>query len=271
MQERAQGCRFIQIDHLQQQSGTSVIWLGGAGFLILHREACLLIDPLLTTDENGRTEAGHVPFFPMPIRPSQLPKHTAVLYTHADGDHMGLRTAFALPEDIEFFAPARCIRDLKNSGIAEHRLHLIHPGETFRLSAFSVSAIAADHSWQVLDPDAYGPPFGPEDCVGFDIRTPGSRLLFPGDTRLCPHHLTLPDAYDLMALDVSEDPFHLGHEDTVRLARHLSRAALLPCHFGTYEAPDALPHNGSLTKLKAQLGADAARVLPDVIGQPVRL
>ena len=51
--------------------------------------------------------------------------------------------------------------------------------------------------------------------------------------------------------------------------KHFSRAKLLPNHFGTYDAPDALPHNGSLTALKALLGKDSERVLPDVIGQIV--
>ena len=44
-------------------------------------------------------------------------------------------------------------------------------------------------------------------------------------------------------------------------------AKLLPNHFGTYDAPEAVPHNGSLNKLKAMLDEDAVRVLPDVIGR----
>lgn len=268
MQEKAQGCIPLNLQRAQEVRGLSVAWLGGAGIFLMHNGTCALIDPCLYADENGVTELGHTAFYEMPLRPQDVPGNAAVLYTHADYDHMGLKTALLLPETVEFYAPARCIRALKEAGIAEDRLHLVRPNESFTLGNMVIAAIAADHSWQVLDP-SYGEPFGPEDCVGYDVTTPEAKLLFPGDTRLCPHHTALPDVYDLLALDVSDDPYHLGHENMALLAGHFSRAKLLPNHFGTYDAPEAVPHNGSLTALKALLGDHAARVLPDVIGNCV--
>ena len=53
------------------------------------------------------------------------------------------------------------------------------------------------------------------------------------------------------------------------LARHLSRAKLLPCPFGTYDAPEAVPHNGSLILARKALGDAAARLASDAIGAPV--
>ena len=265
MQERARGCVPVKWDGAAQ--GTRVAWLGGAGMMIRTDRHGLLIDPCLYEDENGLTEAGHRAFYAMPLKPKEVPAGADVLYTHADGDHMGLETALRMPQTVKFYAPAPCIRALKAAGIAEDRLRLIVPGDVFAVEEMRITVIAADHSWQEMDPAQYGEPYGPEGCVGFDIETQDARMLFTGDTRLCAHHLELKDAYDLLALDVSEDPYHLGQENMVRLAKHLSRARLIPNHFGTYDAPDAVPHNGSLMKLKTLLGEDAARVLPDVIGQ----
>lgn len=265
MQERAQGCVPIRWDAVcKGESATA--WLGGAGFMVVHGADCLLIDPCLY-EENGMTELGHTAFYPMPIKPEEVAKDAKVLYTHADYDHIGLKTALHLPETVEFYAPAPCIKELKAAGIAEGRLHLVRPWERFNVGGIVVRTLAADHSWQEMDPEKYGEPYGPEGCVGFDMETPAARMLFTGDTRLCAHHMELSDAYDLVALDASDDPYHLGHENMAKLAKKLRRAALLPCHFGTYDAPEAVPHNGSLQKLKGLLGEDAARVLPDVIGQ----
>lgn len=269
MQERAQGFQKLDLSTLPKDHVTAA-WLGGAGILLSHGETLLLIDPCLHTDAQGMTEAGHAAFYPMPVEPEDVPAHAVVLYTHADGDHMGLPTALHLPEHVHFYAPAPCIRALEDAGISKERLHLLRPGDVFSIGTMSITAIAADHSWQEMNPALYGEPYGPEGCVGFDIAAPNARMLFPGDTRLCPHHLQLKDEYDLLALDVSDDPYHLGHENMAKLAAHLSRAALLPCHFGTYDAPNAVPHNGSLTKLKNLLGKDASRVLSDVIGQTFR-
>lgn len=265
MQERAAGCVPVRLCEAAQ--GTRVAWLGGAGMIIRRGEIHLLIDPCLYVDDNGVTETGHTAFYAMPMQPEEIPAHTAVLYTHADGDHMGLETAKHLPKTVDFYAPAPCIRALTDAGFSEDRLHLIKPGEEFAAGEMRIRVLAADHSWQEMDPEQYGEPYGPEGCVGFDIASPEARMLFTGDTRLCAHHLELKDEYDLLALDVSDDPYHLGHENMAKLARHLSRAKLLPNHFGTYDAPEAIPHNGSLTKLKEMLGEDAKRVLPDVMGQ----
>lgn len=267
MQERALGAQRLDIRALINTKDTCVSWLGSGGFLIAAHGSMLLIDPCLFLGADGRTETGHIPFYPQPLTPERIPQNAHIFYTHADGDHMGLKTAQALPAGVQIHAPAWCCRELAQIG---RHADLVRPGECIKAGSMEISVIPADHSWQECDPQQYGTPFGPEDCVGYIVHTPEAKMLFTGDTRLCPHHLALPDDFDLMALDVSDDPYHLGHTATVQLVRHLSRAALLPCHFGTYDAPDAFPFNGSLSTLKRLLKQDAARLLPDVIGGIVR-
>ena len=148
-------------------------------------------------------------------------------------------------------------------------MRVIRPGEKFAVGCIEIEAIPADHGWQSMDVKKYGAPFGPEDCVGYILRTPHAKLLFPGDTRRMPQHRALPDDFDAMAFDVSADPWHMGARDGAELARHLSRAKLLPCPFGTYDAPEAVPHNGSLILAREALGNAAARLASDAIGAPV--
>lgn len=263
MQQRAQGMRHLNPSELSHTQDTCVSWLGGGGFLIAAHGSILLIDPCLYLDADGYTETGHLPFFPQPLSPGEIPPGAHVLYTHADSDHMGIKTAQTMPSSVKIHAPARCCQELSQARLFAE---LVRPDDCFSIGCMEIQVIFADHSWQEMDPQKYGKPFGKEDCVGYIVRTPEAKLLFTGDTRLCPHHLALPDDFDLIALDVSDDPYHLGLAASVQLARHLSRAALLPCHFGTYHAPDSAPFNGSLTALKQLLGTDASRVLPDIIG-----
>lgn len=259
----------ITQDQLASGEDTAVYWLGCAGFLIRARDTILLLDACIII-QDGVSETGLTPFFPVPIQPHELPALDAVLYTHCDGDHMGLRTAHALKDKAaRFIGPAPCAAALSREGFDGSRLALCRPGETFQVGCINITVLAAQHAWQQMDTARYGAPFGPQDCVGYSIQTPHAKLLFTGDTQLCAHHLQLPDAYDLLALDISNDAYHLGVEGAVALAQHLKRARLLACHWGTYDAPQQAPHNGSLSRMKRALGEDAARLIPAALGQPV--
>lgn len=265
-QERASGAEHLNAEVWKEKDDTEVRWLGGAGFFVRAQGTALLIDPCLWIGADGRAETGFAPFYPPVLRPEEVPAGTAVLYTHSDEDHLGRKTAEAL-KDAAFYAPAPCAQALR--GIGRKAERVIRPGEKFTLGCIGIEAIPAEHGWQIMDPAKYGAPFGPEDCVGYVLRTPHAKLLFPGDTHLMPQHLALPDDFDAMAFDVSADPWHMGVQDGAKLARHLSRARLLPCHFGTYDAPEAVPHNGSLTAAREALGDAAERLGTDKIGVPV--
>lgn len=209
-QERASGAEPLTAEVWKEKDDTEVRWLGGAGFFVRARGAALLIDPCLWIGADGRAETGFAPFYPPVLRPEEVPAGTAVLYTHSDEDHLGRRTAEAL-KDAAFYGPAPCARALSEIGREAERV--IRPGEKFAVGCIEIEAIPADHGWQSMDVKKYGAPFGPEDCVGYILRTPHAKLLFPGDTRLMPQHRALPDDFDAMAFDVSADPWHMGARD----------------------------------------------------------
>lgn len=64
----------------QDQPGTTVRWLGGAGALVNCRGTVLLIDPVL--------EGFDMPLLvESPLKVEDVPKADAVLLTHSDNDH----------------------------------------------------------------------------------------------------------------------------------------------------------------------------------------
>lgn len=218
--------------------GTAVTWLGSAGFLINCRGTLLLVDPVLSTDRDDpmRSETGMKLVHPLPVTAQGIPRADAVLYTHADEDHLASRTAEILARTgARMIGPAPVFEKLARLGVAVEQLELRRSGDRFSVGEIDVEVLPADHPWQLLDPLRFGRPFRPGDCCGYLFRTSDVNFFVTGDTRLMEEHLSVRDI-DLLGLDVSPCSFHLGEQAHV-LANLLPEAWLLPCHYGTYDAP----------------------------------
>lgn len=241
----------IRPEAFQTKDHTELRWLGGAGFLLNCRGTVILIDPVLMTspEDAAVSELGMRLLVPLPIQAQEVPQAAAILYTHTDRDHLAPQTARALVQTAGSYAGTGAVLTrLAELGIAGNRTRILTLGETVHFGPVAVTPTVADHSWQVLDPARYGPPHGPTDCCGFLLETPDGNIWLPGDTRFLPEHLEIGPV-DVLLLDVSDDPYHLGHEQEIRLANHYSHAVLIPCHYGCYDARDALPFNGDPAKL----------------------
>jgi len=69
--------------------GTTLRWLGMAGFLINSRGTTIMVDPLL--------QGFDMPIMiDMPIAAEDVPKLDAILVTHSDNDHYSVPTCRAL-------------------------------------------------------------------------------------------------------------------------------------------------------------------------------
>jgi len=192
---------------------TTVMWLGGAGFLLNIRGTILMIDPVLTTMPDNPTisETGLELKIPYPIRAADVPRVDFILYSHSDSDHLGKSTALILSAlKPRFYGPPPVFERLVRNGIGCENIEICRPGDLVEIGdTVRVTVTAADHPWQLSDPAKNGKPFRPGDCCGFIIETPDARCFFPGDTRLMEEHLTIKNI-DVLALDVSLDPYHLG-------------------------------------------------------------
>jgi L-ascorbate metabolism protein UlaG (beta-lactamase superfamily) len=240
---------------------TSIWWLSGAGFLINSRGTLIMIDPVLTM-KPGSTEIcelGHRMLVPLPITATEVPRLDAILYSHLDDDHLAPVTAPALIRTGGLYAgPAVVVRELANLGIPAEQSRSFRIDETLRIDDVEITFTRVDHSWQNLDPEKYGPPYGPEDCSGFLISTPDGTIWYTGDSRLLPEHLEM-SGIDLLLLDVSDDPYHFGIENAVKLANTLASAEIIVHHYGTYDGPDVLAFNGDPGKLSPAIDGSESR------------
>ncbi|MBB6215276.1 L-ascorbate metabolism protein UlaG (beta-lactamase superfamily) [Anaerosolibacter carboniphilus] len=250
---------FKEIDN------TSIAWLASAGFLINARGTILLIDPVLMTrpGQNDISEAGLKMSISYPIKATDIPIADAVLYTHPDNDHLGHHTAHILAQlNPRFIGPHTVFNRLAQIGINPKNIETCRTGDIIHIKNVTIEVTPADHPWQLQDPQRCGKPFRSGDCCGFIVTTPDVRCFFPGDTRLMEEHLTISDI-DLLALDVSIDPFHLNHLGAVVLADSMPNALLIPIHYGTYDVPDKPAHLGNPDDVlrKVKNGSKRARIL----------
>jgi L-ascorbate metabolism protein UlaG (beta-lactamase superfamily) len=113
-------------------------------------------------------------------------------------------------------------------------------GDVFNVGRIRVRLTPADHN--------YRPGSKKEDDCGFWIETPDGAIWAPGDTRLMAEHLQLP-APDAIFFDFSDNGWHIGLQNAVRLANTYPDAQLLLSHWGTVDAPNFTPFNGDPKKL----------------------
>lgn len=225
------------------QPGTTVRWLGNAGALINSRGTTIMIDPVLVGFDMPQ-------LVQPPVLPDAVPSLDAVLITHTDGDHFSRDTCAALGKVCRAYCgtPYTCSQlaalELPGKGYAI--------GARFDVGSVQVTLTPADHAWQADYPELGGYVFRREDCCGFWIDTPDGSVWAVGDSRLLPEHLNMPQP-KLILFDFSDDSWHIGLDNAVRLADTYPDAQLLLWHWGCTDAPDMKPFNADPADLLAKI------------------
>ena len=242
------------------QDKTSVTWLGGAGLLINARGTCIMIDPVL--------EGFDMPVvFEAPVSPADVPALDAVLLTHIDNDHFSRPTC----HDISGVCPAyhapryvaKVAREEGLPGIG----HDIN--ETFTVGNVTCRLTPAWHNWQNDSKKWAYRTWEREDYCGYWMNTPDGSIWLPGDSKLLPEHLEMPQP-NLILLDFSDNEWHITFDGAVKLANTYPNARLLCIHWGTVDAPDWSTFNGDPRALAAHV-TNPERVLAPAPGEAVAL
>lgn len=221
---------------------TEVRWLGNAGMLLNSRGTCLMVDPLL--------EGFDLPLLAdPPITSREVPRLDAVLITHSDNDHYSLPTCRGLAPACGEYHGTGYTAELMSREALPAVGHGI--GESFRVGDIRVTLTPADHTWQA-DAGIHDRIYRPEDCCGFWMETPDGAFWAPGDSRLMDAHLHMPSP-DAILFDFSDDSWHIGLENAIRLGNTYPRAALLLSHWGSVDAPDMKPFNADPADLDGRL------------------
>jgi L-ascorbate metabolism protein UlaG (beta-lactamase superfamily) len=219
-----------------RSDGTTLRWLGMAGFLINSRGSTLMVDPLL--------EGFDMPLLiTFPIASKDVLRLDAVLVTHSDNDHYSVPTNKALASVTRTFHSTHYVDTLMKRDGLRSVGHGI--GDKFTVGPVRVTVTPADHDWQNAMPARPGARrFRKEDSAGFWIETPDGTIWAPGDSRLIPeHHLKMP-APDAMLFDFSDSEFHFTLAGAVRMANAYPDTPLLLYHWGSVNAPTFTPFNG---------------------------
>lgn len=211
---------------------TQIRWLGNAGFLINSRGTTLMVDPLL--------QGFDMPLLiDMPIKTESVPHLDAILITHSDNDHYSIPTCMDLSAVCKEYHSTMYVDTLMKSQNLNSVGHKI--GDTFFVKQMKVTLTPADHLWQnELLKDSRK--FMLEDCCGFWIETPDGVIWAPGDTRLMPQLLEM-NAPDAIFFDFSDDSWHFGLDNAIKIANVYPNAQLLLSHWGSVDAPDMAVFN----------------------------
>ena len=236
-------------------------WLGQSGFLILHQDRCLLLDPYLSdslTQKYAGTDKPHVRISERVIAPERLDFVDVVTSSHGHTDHLDPETLRPLarvnsrlvlvgPESIR--GPARV-----RSGLPDDRILGLDaleattdgtdrvPGET-TVAGFRIRAVPAAH--ESLDRDAAGHhlylgyliEIGP-----FTVYCSGDTVLYPGMVaRLRGHRPTVA----LLPINGRAPERHvagnLSGREASQLARAIQAGCVIPCHYDLFAFNTASP------------------------------
>lgn len=223
---------------------TEIYWLSSAGIMINSHGTVIMIDPLL--------EGFDLPLLvDMPIKSSDVPNLDGVLITHCDNDHFSRVTCKNLSKVCKEYHGPHYVAELMNEEGLKGIGHDIY--ETFKIGNLNIKLTPADHAWQ-NESSKYSKirKFKFEDYCGFWIDTPEGTIWLPGDSRLLKEHLEMPSP-DVILLDFSDNSWHIGLDNAIKLANTYSNAELILIHWGTVDAPDMNAFNANPESLTGRV------------------
>ena len=251
---------FFHEDAFQKTDQTIIRWLGNSGILLNSRGTCIMVDPVL--------EGFDLPLLiDLPIKPTAVPHLDAVLITHSDNDHYGIPTIEKLvPVTDSFHGPKYVAELMQEHFQVAAQGHEIY--DSFTVKNLEISLTKAYHLWQ-NETTKFDRVFQIEDYCGFWIDTPDGSLWIPGDSRLLPEQLEMPQP-DAILFDFNDNAWHIGFENAVKLANTYPHAELILSHWGTVDAPHIDAFNGDPEALYDRI-VNPKRIRLVAAGEPIEL
>lgn len=235
---------FMSQDDFKATNETKIFWLSSAGVMINSHGTILMIDPLL--------EGFDLPLLvEMPILPKDVPCLDGVLITHCDNDHFSRLTCQNLAPVTKAYHGPHYLAELFKAENLPGYGHDIN--ETFTIGAVQIKLTPADHAWQ-NETSKYSKirKYMFEDYCGYWLETPEGTIWMVGDSRLLKEHLQMPKP-DVILFDFSDNVWHIGLDNAIKLANTYPDADLILIHWGTVDAPEMDAFNGNPEALYGQV------------------
>lgn len=239
---------------------TAVTWLGSTGIFLNSRGTTLMVDPLLQDFDMPL-------LIQPPILPRQVPQLDALLITHIDNDHFSRSGCVDLKKVCRSYHAPRYVAEQISALGLPGTGHDI--GETFRVGCVSATLTPAKHDWRNGSKKWAYRHWEEKDYCGYWFDTPDGSIWLPGDSKLLPSHLTMPQP-DMILLDFSDNEWHITFEGAVKLAEAYPQARLLCIHWGSVDAPDWSTFNGDPAALAARV-SNPERLLAPAPGESIVL
>ena len=238
-----QATRHFDGKAFESSNHTVIRWLGNAGFFINSRGTCIMVDPLLVGFDMPL-------LIEPPILPDEVPSLDAVLITHGDNDHFSKLTCKQLSAVCKAFHSTAYVDSLMKDMRLPSFGHSLK--DTFQIEDITVSLTPAWHTWQ-NEFGGFDRTFRREDYCGFLMRTADGLIWAPGDSRFLPEFLHLRPNPDVIFFDFSDDSWHIGLENAIKIANAYPNAHLLLSHWGTVDAPEMKPFNADPEDLRGRI------------------
>lgn len=194
---------------------------GHACFIVSDDKASIIIDPFLTGNPSAK------------LKPSDV-KVSAVLVTHAHGDHLGDAVEIAKNNKAQIVSVYEVVSYCQAKGADGHPLH-IGGGRDFPWG--SVKLTIAHHGSTTPEGNPGGNP------CGFIIKMGGKTLYHAGDTSL---FLDMKLIGEMNKIDLALLPiggnFTMDVEDAVKAVDFLKPEKVIPMHYNTWDVIKADPN-----------------------------
>ena len=214
---------LADVEAARAEPGLHVWWLGQSGFLVLHENSSILLDPYLSdslTRKYAETDTPHVRLTRRVVAPEHLRFVEAVLSTHGHTDHLDEETLRAVGAPV--IAPAGAV------GLARERSGAevigVSEGTPVTVGAFRIEAVPAVHPG--------------DHCVGYVVTAGAFRLYHSGDTTWVDPGVR---GIDLACVPINGKLNNLDAAEGARLAQLVEARLAVPCHFDMFEFNSADP------------------------------
>lgn len=196
-------------------------YLGHSAVLVEGTKGKVVIDPFLTGNPLAKASKDSI-------------RVSAVLLTHAHGDHLGDAVEIAKASKAPIVAPFELANYCAKQGVDVHPMHI---GGAHAFGFGRVKLTIAHHGSAAPDGTYCGNP------CGFLLTMDGKTLYHSGDTGLFYDMKLIGELHKLhVAVLPIGDNFTMGIDDAVKASEFLQAEVVVPIHYKTFDVIDADPH-----------------------------